>query len=498
MKKELYFDRFGEVQFMALLEDGMLAEFDVAGNQVNEIVGNVYKGRVENVIGGMQAAFVNCGLERNCYLSASDMGEIAKYDGIPSAAEAKLNVTVGDEILVQVVKEPRGNKGAKVTTHLSFVGKNLIYLPGADFIGVSRKLVDEELRQNLIAEVREISGGSGGFVVRTSAPYATKKQLKVEADYLKKLYAITLRRAETARAGDVLFREFSMPIRAVRDTIGDELDGVWFSDRTMYEDFLSVAKLRSDFPQRKTKLYTGERSILRQFGIAEQVRKLFSPRVDLANGGYLVIQKTEALTVIDVNTGKYVGRDALEETVYTTNMIAAREIARQVRLRNIGGIVVVDFIDMSDEEHRNKLSEELRHWLSKDRTKSHVLPMSDFGLIEFTRKRTNNEVTDFFRHACPYCGGLGEINNRSVMMLRMRDDITDYYANGYRNVVVELNEDVMNDILKNRRFTEYLEGKWKGKSLYFIPHKTYHENDYAIRGDNSGVLSLPDRAQMAY
>lgn len=497
MKKELYFDRFNEQQFMALLEDGLLAEFDVTSRDSEEVVGNIYKGRVMNVLNGMQAAFVNCGLGRNCYLSANDMGEAAKYDALASK-ETLLQVKEGDEILVQVTKAPRGNKGAKVTTHLSYVGKNLIYMPETAFIGVSRKLVDEELRQNLTRQIRELSHGAGGFIIRTSAPYANRKQLKVEMDYLKKLHEIMRRRAQTAKVGEVLFKEFSMPLRAVRDTIGDELDGVYFSDRDMYEEFLEVATLRSDFPRHKVKLYNGQRSILRQFGISSQIRKLFSPRVDLSNGAYLVIQKTEALTVVDVNTGKYVGGEDLEETVYTTNMVAAREIARQVRLRNIGGIVVVDFIDMLDPVHREKLAQELEHWLAKDRTKTRVLPMSEFGLIQFTRKRTNNEVTEFLQHPCPYCEGLGEINNRTVMMVRLRDDITDYYANGYCCVVVELNEEVMTDILQNARFSRYLKERWAGKTLYFIPHKTYHENDYAIRGETVLTPSLPPRALAAY
>lgn len=501
MKKEWFFDRFCGRQFAALVEDGRLAEFSVEREDCGSIVGNVYKGKVVNVLSGMNAAFIACGLHKNCYLSMEETyTDYTKYDGTLVETNAKpLRLKVGDEILVQVTKPPRGNKGAKVTTHLSLVGKHIIYLPTTDFLGISRKITDEKQREKLLKSVEKMRAGENeGCIVRTQAPFATQKQLKMEWEYLKKLYAQLCKDAETAEVGDVLYQDEELPVRIMRDSFGDELVAIRVGDEELYQKLRALIRLRGDLPEKKLIKYDGERSMLKEYGITPLVYDATRPTVSLDNGGYLVIDHTEALTVIDVNTGSYVGETSLEETVFAVNLEAAKEIARQVRLRNIGGIVVVDFIDMIDEEHKEAVTEELKKYLALDKAKCNVLPMSELCLTQFTRKRVGNEAMSFLIKPCAHCGGMGEVHEDIFTIMQIRAAILDCFADGYNAAVVELHEGIMHKILSEGVFSIEANNRWKDKRVYFIPHKTYKEEFYTVRGDNSNVLHLPDKAQILY
>ncbi len=501
MKKEWFFDRFCGRQFAALVEDGRLAEFSVEREDCGSIVGNVYKGKVVNVLSGMNAAFIACGLHKNCYLSMEETyTDYTKYDGSLVETNAKpLRLKAGDEILVQVTKPPRGNKGAKVTTHLSLVGKHIIYLPVTDFLGISRKITDEKQREKLLKSAEKMrTSANEGFIVRTQAPFATQKQLKTEAEYLKKLYAQLYKKAETATVGDILYEDEELPVRIMRDSFGDELVAIRVGDEELYQKLLALVRLRGDLPEKKLIKYDGERSMLKEYGITPLVYDATRPTVSLDNGGYLVIDHTEALTVIDVNTGSYVGETSLEETVFAVNLEAAKEIARQVRLRNIGGIVVVDFIDMVDEAHKEAVTEALRSALAQDKAKCNVLPMSELCLTQFTRKRVGNEAMSFLVKPCSHCGGMGEVHEDIFTIMQIRAAILDCFADGYTAVVVELHEGIMQKILNEGVFSSEAKKRWKDKRVYFIPHKTYKEEFYTVRGDNSNVLHLPDKAQILY
>ena len=501
MKKEWFFDRFCGRQFAALVEDGKLAEFSVEREDLGSIVGNIYKGRVVNVLSGMNAAFISCGLHKNCYLSMEETyTDYTKYDGTLVETNAKpLKLNVGDEILVQVTMPPRGNKGAKVTTHLSFVGKNLIYLPSTDFLGISRKITDEKLRVKLLQTAEKMRGSADeGFIVRTQAPFATQKQLKAEAAYLKKLCLQTLQAAKYAAVGEVLYEDEDLPVRIVRDSFEGELVAIRVGDEELYQKLKRLIRLRGDVPEKKLIKYDGERSMLKEYGITPLVYEATRPTVSLDNGGYLVIDHTEALTAIDVNTGSYVGNTSLEETVFAVNLEAAREIARQVRLRNIGGIVVVDFIDMTDEKHKEAITEELRAALAQDKAKCKVLPMSELCLTEFTRKRVGSEAMSFLIKPCEHCGGMGEVHEDIFTLMRLRAAILDCFADGYNAAVVELHEGIMHKILSDGVFSIEAKNRWKNKRVYLIPHKTYKEEFFTVRGDNSNVLHLPDKAQILY
>ena len=485
MKKEWFFDRFCGEQIAVYAEDGKIVEVGVEDEKEGDVLGNIYKGRVANVVPGMQAAFVSCGMERNCYLPLDEGAAIfSSYDGSGKTGVSELKA--GDEILVQVVKPPRGSKGAKVSTELSFVGKNLIFLPRTDFLGISRKIVGEEVRAELLKEADKLREPGQGFIVRTAAVKAGKRHLKTEAEYLKRIYRATMAASKDAPVGTAVYREYDLPVKVMRDSLGDGDAKLYVGDGELYEKVLQLARMRSDLGEKRVVHYTGERSMFTHFKLDEQIFALTGPQIDLENGAYLIIDRTEAMTVFDVNTGRYTGESDLESTVLKTNLLAAKEIARQVRLRNIGGIVAVDFIDMTEEEHRLAVGAALEEALSEDRAKSRVLPMSDLCVTLFTRKRMAGELSSFLLKPCSHCTRQGYVLSDIYMAMRIRAAILNCFADGYRAAIVELNRSLMNKILTERYFSAELEGSWKEKRVY------------SIRGDNAQILTLPDTAQILY
>ncbi len=500
VKKEWFLDRYCKQQFAALLVDGKLTEFSAEAEPRTTCAGNIYKGKVVNVLSGMNAAFVNCGLAKNCYLSMEETyADVGKYDGAMGEESKSLDLKVGDEIIVQVTQAARGSKGAKVTTHLSFVGKLIIYLPNTDFLGISRKITDEEEREKLLASVEKMrEREEEGFIVRTQAPFATNKQMKTEAEYLKKRYKEMLRLAQRAPVGTVLYEDDDLPERVMRDCFAEEITAIRVGDEALYKRLLEIAKLRGDIPEKKIQFYTGERAMLQEYGISPLIYDTARPTVPLEGGGSLVIERTEAMTVVDVNTGSHIGENCLEDTVYAVNLVAAKEIARQVLLRNVGGIVVVDFIDMVEEAHKEAVTEELKFWLSKDNAKCNVLPMSELCITQFTRKRVGKEVLAMLNKPCPHCGGVGYVPEDIFVVTHLRTAILDCFADGYHSVIIELNLRIMKKILEEKIFAIELKTRWKDKRIYFIPHKTYREDYFTVRGDNATVLTLPNNAQILY
>ena len=496
-RKEWFFDRFCGTQLVVYTEDRKIVEVGVGSDSGGDVLGNIYKGRVMNVVQGMHAAFVNCGMERNCYLSLDEAPvQLNSYDGAVGPAIRK-TLKEGDEILVQVVKLPRGSKGAKVTCDLSFVGKTLIYMPNTDFLGISRKITDPVVRDDLLKDADKLRERGQGFIVRTAAETSTKRNLKSESEYLKRVYRSVLETAKTAPVGTAVYHEWSLPVKVMRDSLGG-VEGIYVGDRELYEHVLRLARMRSDVGEKRVHLHTGERSMFSEFGLSDQIYELSKTQVPLENGGTVVIDATEAMTVIDVNTARYTGDMDLESTVFRTNLLAAREIARQVRLRNIGGIVTVDFIDMAEEEHRRAVDEELARALAEDRSKCRTFPMNDLCVALFTRKRTNNELKSFLLKPCPHCTREGYVLSDIYMAMRIRSEIIDKFAEGYRSVVIELNRDLRDKIFSERYFTKDVEGSWRGRRVYLIGHRTFHEEAFTIRGDNAPVLTLPDEAKLLY
>ncbi len=497
MKKEWFFDRFCGEQIVIYAEDGKIVEAGVENEKRGDVLGNIYKGKIANIVQGMQAAFVACGMERNCYLPLNEGAAIfSSYDGSGKSASTELKA--GDEILVQVVKTPRGTKGAKVSCELSFVGKNLIFLPRTDFLGISRKIVDEGQREELLREADGLREPGQGFIVRTAATKANKRALKIESEYLKRVYRSVLETARNAPVGTAVYEEYDLPVKVMRDSLGDADVKVYVGDGELYEKIVRLARMRSDLGEKRIVRYTGNRSMFNEYGLDEQIFALTDPQIGLENGAHLIIDRTEAMTVFDVNTGKYTGDSDLESTVLKTNLLAAKEIARQVRIRNIGGIVAVDFIDMTEEAHRLAVTEALEAALAEDRAKSRVLPMSDLCVTLFTRKRMSGELSSFLLKPCVHCTRQGYLLSDIYMAMRIRTAILNCFAEGYRAAIVELNRALMNKILSERYFTNELAGAWRGKRVYFVPHTVFPEEKFSVRGDNAEVLSLPDTAQILY
>ena len=476
----------------AVVENGKISEFSFEKNGDVSIIGNIYKGRVESVLPGMNAAFVNCGLERNCYLSADDVfPDAGKYDGENGEAPSFPELKEGDEIAVQVVKLPVGNKGAKVTTCFSFVGKHIIYMPDTPFVGVSRKIADDELRKNLIFSANKLKSDNEGIVLRTAAPYARRSVLQDELSFLRNLYAGVQKGYKTAKAGDLIYTGLPLPMRVMRDTLSYDIEKIVVGNSELEKLISDIVNLYPSANRRPVCLHDTGRDMMDEFGLAEQIIEMTSPRVKLDNGAYLVIEKTEALTVIDVNTGKFTGDDSLEQTVYYTNILAAREIARQVRLRNIGGIVVVDFIDMNSPAHRNSLVEELERALKSDSAKCFVSPVSQFGLVEFTRKRTGTNPLSLITRPCKNCKS-GRVKAPRFILLGMRIKLLNLYADGERAIRVDMNGELLSEITQWEELVTDLKTRLKGCELYFVPRNSYSEEQLKFRSGE--IFPLPDKA----
>ncbi|MBD5585637.1 MAG: Rne/Rng family ribonuclease [Clostridia bacterium] len=486
-KKSLYFDSFCGYVISVILENGKVTEFNFEKKAKTCAVGDIYKGRVESVLPGMQAAFVNCGLEKNCFLSAEDaLPDSVRFES-PDKEPVFPDVKEGDEILVQVVKLPVGKKGAKVTTHLSIVGNYLIYLPDSPFVGVSRKIDDEELRNNLAYLAKRIKTEDEGLVVRTAAPYAKRNSIKEEYAYLKNLHKEIMEGSSKAEVGTLLYTDDALPVRVMRDVLSKDVDKIVVGNAELKARIDGLMNLYPAETRKPVILHDTGRDMLDELGISEQILAIASPRVDLDNGGYLIIEKTEALTVIDVNTGKFTGDYNLEQTVYHTNILAAREIARQVRLRNVGGIVVVDFIDMNSEAHNTALVEELERSLKTDKAKCAVSPMSKFGLVEFTRKRIGSTPLNLMIKPCKYCREAGYTKTEEYILIGLRAKLLNLIADGAKRIRLDMNADVLSKLMRLPEIKEEIQKKAFGVELYAVPHRTYHEEQINLRADEFDI-----------
>lgn len=488
-RKTIYFDSFCGYTVAVIAENGKVTEFNFERQATGCAVGNIYKGRVESVLNGMQAAFINCGLERNCYLSAEDFTpDSESYEG-GNAEYSFPDLHEGDEIIVQVAKLPVGKKGAKVTTRLSFVGNYLIYLPDSPFIGVSRKIDDDELKHTLANTAKLMKEDGEGLVVRTAASYARYDGIKHEYSYLKNLAGKLKENSADATVGELLYSDDSLTVMVLRDVLSRDVDKIIVGNAALKEGIEKLLGLYPEETRRPVVLHDNGRDMFDDTGIAKQILAIASPRVDLENGGYIIIEKTEALTVIDVNTGKFTGDYNLEQTVYRTNLLAAREIARQVRLRNIGGIVVVDFIDMNIVEHNRALVEEFERLLKADKAKCAVSPMSQFGLVEFTRKRIGARPLASMIKPCKYCREAGYTMTAEFVLMSLRARLLNELTDGAKAIRIDMNNEVLDRLLKWRELLADLKAHANGVKIYAVPHRTYHEEQLNIRVNDFDIPS---------
>jgi len=470
LKREILISGTARETRVAILEDDRLVELLVDRPDARRMVGDIYLGTVEAVLPGIQAAFVNIGAEKSAFLHASDLIEAEDEDepsdhdddngngggsgagngGTRSARRRLPNVADelkrGETRIVQVTKEPIGTKGPRVTAQISLAGRFLVYMPFASKVGVSRKIENREQRAKLREMVSNLvpkDPGAGGWIIRTVAEDLTEQSCKREIDHLYGLWTKIKRKSGSVRAPALLQRETSLTRGIIRDLFSDKVDSLLVDSNVLHSEVVQYLKQIDPDLLDRVKLYQAETSLFDEYDIEAEIRSLFKPRVELPTGGYLIIQPTEALTSIDVNTGRYTGKKDPESTILKTNVEAAREVARQLRLRDIGGIIVVDFIDMETRGNRDKVLQELRTHLGRDRARTKAFAVSELGLIEMTRQRVRPSLWQSMTAECPTCHGTGRVFRPEVVVRRMERSLKRAGAeHKERQLAVRLHPDV--------------------------------------------------------
>lgn len=489
MKKRIVVEHNPMETRVALLEDGELVELHLERRGHERLVGNIYKGTVQNVLPGMQAAFVDIGLEKNAFLYAKDIqseDNALDYnndeDDELRKCDIKDLIKQGQEIMVQVFKEPGGTKGTRVTTNITLPGRMLVLMPTVNYIGVSRRIEDEEERERLKLILEDITEGNFGVIARTSAEDKLKEDFIEEFNFLKRLWQKLCEKNKMLSAPRLIHNEASLIYRTVRDMLGDDIDELIIDDVDSYEKASIVAEMIANPLSGKVIHFNKcDENIFDYYGVSHQIEAALTRKVWLKSGGYIIIDHTEALTVVDVNTGKFVGNIDFCETALKTNLEAAKEVAKQIRLRNISGIIVVDFIDMLTEEDRQQVLDELEDKLSRDKTKSAVVGMSDLGLVEITRKKERKSIAGILKKDCPHCGGSGKIMNSQTIILEIYKRVERLIKmNNTATIVIKLHEAVA------KAFNEYtrelfmdIEGISKSK-IFLCPISGIHEEHYEI------------------
>ncbi len=409
---------------VAILEGGKLVELYIERPLQHRVVGNLYKGIVANVLPGMQAAFVDIGLEKNAFLYVDDIfTEFNDENPPPPRGAIEKLLKVGEEIMVQVIKEPFGSKGARVTGQITLPGRYLVLVPGADYVGVSRRIESQVERERLRREAEKLRPENLGLIVRTVAEGVDNEILEQDLQFLAQMWHRILQRFQQKTAPAVIYQDLALTCRIARDFFVENFSSFLIDNEHEYEKVREIIEYISPQLKPKVKLYKDPQPIFDRFDVEKEIEKALEGQVWLKSGGYLVFDETEALTVVDVNTGRYTGRRNLADTILKTNLEAAEEIARQIRLRDIGGIIIIDFIDMSLEDHRQKVLEMLNESIKHDRTKTYVLGLTSLGLVEMTRKKVRQDLAAVLQQPCPYCNGVGRVLTPLVISARMEREL---------------------------------------------------------------------------
>src|SRR6266487_644067 len=483
MNKEMIVSSNGHETIVAILEDDLAAEIFVERERQRGVVGNVYKGRVSKVLPGMQSSFIDIGLERDGFLYVDDVIDtMEEFDKLaadeeedratgPEAArpvgaelarpkdrngdrerpKPKIEdlLREGQEILVQVVKEPLGTKGARLTSHVTMAGRFLVFMPTVDHVGVSRKIESREERHRLrdiVREFREARGFTGGVIIRTAAAGRPKEDIIKDLEAFHTIWTEIRQKTESQRAPAVVYREQSLVSKLLRDLLTEEFQAIRIDNRQEHQRVLELVGRIMPTLAPKVKLYTKPYPIFDEYGVQAEIDKALKSKVWLKSGGSIVINQTEALVAIDVNTGRYVGKKSsgrLEDTILKTNLEAVKEIVRQLRLRDLGGIVVCDFIDMEEKKNRQKVLQAVELELKKDRSPSKALQVSDFGLVIITRKRVKQSLERVLTEPCPYCSGSGVIKSSSTICYEILNEVKKVSPdlNGHR-LLLRVNPDI--------------------------------------------------------
>ena len=476
---------------VAVIENGMLQELHIERGWRRGVVGNIYKGKVQRVMPGMQAAFVEVGLERAAFLHASDVVRPAPAvveDPGPQPPPQQVPPVVellrdGQDVVVQVVKDPIGTKGARLTTQISIPSRYLVLLPQSKVIGVSARIEDEAERARLKGIISELAANHGGYgyIIRTNAEGQPAEALAEDIAYLSRVWNVVERRGREAPPCSMIYEDLSLPLRALRDLIRKDVDKVKVDSQETFAKLQAFVAKYMPVLAEKVELYTGDRPIFDLFGVEDEIGRALDRQVPLKSGGYLVFDQTEAMTTVDVNTGSFVGQRNLEETVFRTNLEATQAVARQLRLRNLGGIIIIDFIDMDDPEHRRQVLRTLEKALARDHAKTTVYEFSPLGLVEMTRKRTVESLERQLSEPCGECGGRGTVKTAETVTYEIFREITravrQFDADrllviASSKVVARITEDESSAVAELEEFL--------GKSISFQADDQYLQEQYDV------------------
>jgi len=491
---------------VALIENGVIAELYIERKNQRSVVGNIYLGRVTRVLPGMQAAFVDVGLDRAAFLHVEDAirpedfaalvpgDETEGEDGNGSAGKPQHRrvtratpirdvLTEGQEIFVQISKEPLGTKGARATSHVSLPGRHVVYMPTARSNGVSRRIGNDKERGRLKKLLEELKPATGGLIVRTVAEGLSEEQIRSDVDYLTNLWADICKKREKARAPSLVYSDLDLVLRAARDLFTSDVEKLVLDDAAAYQKLCTfVAKF---MPERRheVSLYEGDEPIFDAYGIEEEIARALAKRVHLPSGGYLVIDQAEALTAIDVNTGRFVGSGSVEETILKTNIEAVAEVAYQLRFRNLGGLIIIDFIDMERPRNRDKVYKALVAALRNDKARTTTVRISELGLVEMTRKRTRESLERTLHEPCFYCEGTGQILSRAAVaqeifrqMRREKDRLEGYtiFVNAHPAVVDHMEREDKESVAEAQRRYQ--------RNIVLRSRQDYHLEQFDIQG----------------
>ena len=470
---------------VAVVENGMLQEIFIERARRRGIVGKVYRGKVCRVLPGMQAAFVDIGLERAAFLHASDVGPRNPEAGPGGGGTADISQLLreGQEISVQVIKDPLGTKGARLTTQITIPSRYLVFVPDVVNVGISQKIDDEKervrLRDSIQLFMTEQDGG--GYIARTAAEGADADALRSDMLFLSKLWRSVKETEATAKPGTVIYDDLPLTIRVMRDMLDSGIEKVRIDSRESHQRAHEFCTRFMPDLEERVEYYPGERPIFDIYSVEDEIQKALDRKVQLKSGGYLILDQTEAMTTADVNTGGYVGHRNLEETIFKTNLEAAQAIARQLRLRNLGGIIIIDFIDMSQEEHKRQVLRALEKCLDKDRARTHITEVSSLGLVEMTRKRTRESLEHVLCEACPTCSGRGSLKTPETACYEIfREILRESRQFDARQLLVLASQEVV-DMLLDEESTSLAELEvFIGKPIKFQVEALYTQEQYDV------------------
>jgi len=475
----------------ALVEEGVLQEILLERANRRGLISNIYKGRVSRVLPGMQAAFIDIGLERTAFLHASDIvhpavGENGQPDQPVATGgnqEIQSLVTEGSEILVQVLKDPLGTKGARLTTFVTIPSRYLVYMPKGKGIGVSARIEDEGERHRLreTANLFLQAEDAGGYIVRTAAEGASADAMRADMMFLQKLWSVLCQKAAATRPGNLVNEDLPLAMRVLRDVVSSGVDRVSVDHEDTYQRMKEFAGTFMPELNDRIELYDGDRPIFDLYGIEEEIQKSLERKVSLKSGGYLMFDQTEAMTTIDVNTGAYVGHRTLEETIFRTNLEAAVAIARQLRLRNLGGIIIIDFIDMEEEEHRRQVLQALEKALVGDHARNHISSVSPLGLVEMTRKRTRESLEHMLCSSCPTCEGRGFVKTTETVCYEIfREILRQSRQFQFQELMVLAHQDVIERLLDEESAALAELEVHTGKPIRLQTEALYQQDQYDV------------------